>query len=233
MDRYARNKALPGMGAGGQDRIRAGRVLVVGAGALGSVCSLYLAGAGVGTITVADFDTVDITNLQRQVAYTEADAGQSKAETLCRRLCELNSEVKAVSVCELVTARNLEELVAGCDVVADCTDNAPSKHFLAKAVPQLGKPCVTAGVDNYVAQVTTTIPGSLSFAELFGAEAPSQVCSDILPCAQSGVFGPAAGIAATAQAAEVLKLLAGVGNALVSRLMLINTLDGTTTVLSL
>lgn len=233
MDRYARNKALSQLGEAGQQAIGAGRVLIVGAGALGSVCGLYLAGAGVGEIAVADFDTVDISNLQRQVAYTEADAGLPKAEVLCRRMQSLNSEIKVTPLKCMVTARNLSQLLEKYDVVADCTDNAASKHFLATAVPALGKVCVTAGIDGFTVQVTTTVPGATTFADIFGDTAPTEACSSLLPCSQAGVFGPAAGMAATAQAAEVLKAIAGVGTPLTNRLLRIDTLNMSATTLDL
>lgn len=225
MDRYARNKALPEIGDSGQNAISDGRVLVVGAGALGSVCAMYLAGAGVGEIGVADFDTVDISNLQRQVAYTEDDAGLPKAEVLCRRLQQLNSQIHVSAHRCLVSSRNLAELLENYDVVADCTDNPASKHFLATAVPALGKMCVTAGIDGFVVQVATTAPGATTFADIFGVEPPSESCGTMVPCAQAGVFGPAAGMAATAQAAEALKILSGAGKPLINKLLRINTLD--------
>ena len=228
------------MGEAGQQCISAGRVLVVGAGALGSVCALYLAGAGVGNITVADFDTVDISNLHRQVAYTEADAGHSKARTLCSRLRALNSEITATPVVAMVTARTLPALLENVDVVADCTDNAASKHTLSRLVCDAGLPCVTAGVDAYTAQVTVTAPGHPSFADIFGDVAPGAACAaggsslaEMLPCAAAGVFGPAAGMAATAQAAEILKILTGVGTPLIARLLVIDTLTASANVLSL
>lgn len=224
MDRYARTKALPQIGSDGQHAIDNARVLVVGAGALGSACSLYLAGAGVGDIAVADFDTVDISNLQRQVAYAEQDAGRSKAETLCARLRDLNSQIKVTALTRMVTGKNLSQLLENYDIVADCTDNAASKHFLATAVPAMGKICVTAGIDGFVVQVTVTTPGHTTFSDVFGETAPSQACSTLLPCSQAGVFGPAAGMAATAQAAEILKVITGAGVPLIDRLLRIDTL---------
>lgn len=233
MDRYARTKALPQIGQDGQYAIDNARVLIVGVGALGSVCALYLAGAGVGDIAVADFDTVDISNLQRQVAYTEQDAGTSKAETLCARLRALNSQIRVTAITKMVTSKNLAELLEDYDIVADCTDNAASKHFLATAVPTMGKTCVTAGIDGFIVQVTTTTPGHTTFVNVFGKTAPIQACSTLLPCSQTGVFGPAAGIAATAQAAEILKMITGVGVPLTDRLLRIDTLTMSSMVLHL
>lgn len=232
--RYARNVALAEIGEDGQRRISAGRVLIVGAGALGSVTGLYLAGAGVGHIGVADFDTVDVSNLQRQIAYTEADAGCRKSEVLCARMHALNSDVDVRPICKMVTRHNLNEIVSGYDVVTDCSDNAATKHFLARAVTALGKVCVTAGVSRFTAQVTTSVPGGASFGDIFGESAPAaQACGGILPCQSEGVLGPAAGVAAACQSAEVLKVLAGAGKTLAGRLLLIDTLDFSTITLSI
>lgn len=240
LNRYARNIALPQLGADGQRRICAGRVLLVGCGALGSAAGMYLAGSGVGTLGLADFDTVDVSNLQRQVAYTEGDAGRGKVTALAARLRALNSAVTVREHPVLVTPVVLNGLLGDYDVVADCSDNPATKHFLAKACTRAGKPCVTAGVAGFVAQVTTALPDSPSFSDIFGdwdescpanssgntengaGDAPG---NGVLPCAVSGVFGPAAGVAATLQAAEVLKLLGAFGTPLVGRLMLIDTLS--------
>lgn len=221
MQRYARNIALPQIGAEGQRRICSGRVLLVGCGALGSAVGLYLAGSGVGTIGLADFDTVDITNLQRQVAYAEEDAGISKARCLAGRLRALNSTVRVNTYLSVVTPDTFADVASGYDIVADCSDNPATKHFLPQAATASGKPCVSAGVGGFVAQVTTSMPGAVTFADIFGDSGGD---SPMIACGSAGVFGPAAGVAATLQAAEVLKILAGAGSLLSGRLLVLDTL---------
>ena len=216
MLRYSRTIAVPGIGEEGQQRLCDASVLVVGAGALGSVVALYLAGAGVGHIGLADFDTIDISNLQRQIAYAEDQAGERKVAALAARLRALNTTISVTEHPVLVTARNAATLFADYSHIADCTDNPSTKHLMAALAQQCGKPCVTAGVSGFTAQVFTTLPGAPSYNDMFGEPDRSNPagCPAFAPCGADGVVGPAAGVAATCQCTELIKLITGAGEPL-------------------
>lgn len=219
--RYSRTIALPEMGEAGQARICAGSVMIVGAGALGSVVAMYLAAAGVGHIGIADFDTVDVSNLQRQIAYTEQSAGKPKVEELSKRMAQLNSTIKIEPYNNLVTNRNAAKIFEAYDVIVEGSDNPSTKHLVAKVCSELNKPCVVGGVSGWVGQIMTIMPGDSAYNDVFG---DNPACSAFAPCGANGVAGPVPGIVGAAQAAEVIKLLANVGNTLSNRLFIIDTL---------
>lgn len=206
LKRYSRVLAVPEIGAEGQARISAGSVLMVGAGALGSIVGLYLAGAGVGRIRVVDPDVVDVTNLHRQVAYAEELCAQPKAPLLARRMHMLNSTITVDAVQSLVNAHNFDELSQGYDLIADCTDNPLTKQLLSALSLKAGKMCVTGGVDALTAQVFVTRPHGPAYADVFG-QVPAQS-----PRAVVGVLGPVAGVAASLQTSAILLHLAGTAN---------------------
>lgn len=205
MNRYSRQQQLPEIGTAGQQLLGAARVLVVGCGALGSPAAMYLAGAGVGSLVIADFDTVDITNLHRQVFYTQADAGKSKSLLLGRSIAALNSEVRVRVIEEFVRSESMAELAAQADVVVEATDNPDSKVMVSDACLRLGKPCVLGGVDGWQGQVLTCLPGTPYYREVFG----SDTSSGFTPCRLGGVAGPLPGIVASIQALEVIKIITG------------------------
>lgn len=228
LQRYSRTIALPEIGDEGQSRICAGSVLVVGAGALGSVVALYLAGAGVGEIGLVDYDVVEEHNLQRQVAYTMADLDMPKAEALSQRLTALNPGVKVKVYLQKLSRANAADLFRNYDVIVEATDSPVCKHFVPELAVNHGLPCVVGGVAGWTGQVTTCMPGSdcSFFTELFGAEPTAgNDRMGTLP-EPPGVFGPAAGAVACFQAAEVLKLIAKAGRRLDGRLLLIDMLSG-------
>lgn len=220
--RYARQLALPGVGEDGQERLKAARVLVVGAGGLGSPVALYLAAAGVGTLGLVDFDTVDVTNLQRQVLYGTSDVGRPKLEAAAARLRDLNPEVRVVPHSLRLSSANALDVLAEYDVVADGTDNFPARYLVNDACVLLGKPNVHASVSRFEGQASV----------FWAAKGPCYRClfeepppSDLVPsCAEGGVFGVLPGLLGTIQATEVLKLLLGVGEPLVGRLLLVDAL---------
>jgi adenylyltransferase/sulfurtransferase len=240
--RYSRTIALPEIGEEGQARICAGSALIVGAGALGSVAAVYLAAAGVGRIGVADFDTVDVSNLQRQVAYSEASAGKPKVSELASRMSAINSGVEVVTYNKFITQKNAAEIFAAYDVVIEGSDNPSTKHLVTKTCSDLGKPCVVGGVSAWSGQVMTILPGDTAYNDIFG-DTPS--CSAFAPCGAAGVIGPLPGIVGAIQATEALKLLAagtsaGTGSSLASvgtllrnRLLVIDALTFTTYTFSL
>ncbi len=217
-NRYLRQTSLPEIGEEGQEWLRRSRVLIVGAGALGSVVGMYLAGAGVGQITVADFDTVSVSNLHRQIAYTEADVDASKADTLAARLRSINSEVNVASMRKRIDYETLTWCLADFDLVVEASDNFETKYAVTDAAAASGKPCVFGGVNGFRGEVHTHLPGGVTYRDIFpeGGEPPL--------AGPRPVFGPVPGIVGSIQAAEVLKILTGIGPSLSSSMLLIDTL---------
>lgn len=228
MNRYARQIQLPEIGTGGQQLLGAARVLVIGCGALGSPAAMYLAGAGVGELTVADFDTVDITNLHRQIFYTEADAGNPKARLLAVRIAALNSGVRVRAVEEFVRPERMAALASGADVVVEATDNPDSKSMVSDVCLQLGKPCVLGGVDGWRGQVLTCLPGSPYYRDVFG----TGTGSGFTPCSLGGIAGPLPGAVASMQALEAIKIITGNTSGR-GRLILFDALNGRFTTIDL
>ena len=220
--RYARHLALPGVGEEGQERLKAARVLVVGAGGLGSPVALYLAAAGVGTLGLVDFDEVDVTNLQRQVLYGTGDVGRPKLEAAAARLSDLNPGVRMVPHALCLSSENALDVLADYDVIADGTDNFPARYLVNDACVLLGKPNVHAAVSRFDGQASV----------FWAAKGPCYRClfeepppADLVPsCAEGGVLGVLPGLLGTIQATEVLKLLLGVGEPLIGRLLLVDAL---------
>lgn len=225
--RYSRLTTLPDIGPEGLRLLRKARVTVVGCGALGSLCSMYLAASGVGHITIADFDTIDISNLQRQLFFTESGLGDSKARTLASKIKAINSEVSVSVIEKLVRRDNALSIFASEDVIIDGSDNPATKLMTDSVCAEIGKPCVIAGVSGFECQVMTCQPGSVRYSDVFG---DASGCSGVTPCSVGGVLGPAAGVAASIQASEAIKLLTGAGRLLVNRLFTLNLLDMSTAV---
>lgn len=218
--RYSRSIALPDLGEAGQAKICAGSVLLIGAGALGSVAAMYLAAAGVGRIGIADFDTVDLSNLQRQIAYVETSAGKPKVAELAARLHDMNSSIEIVQYNTLVSERNANDIFAGYDVIVEGSDNPSTKHMVAKVCGLLSKPCVIGGVSRWNGQVMTILPGDTAYNDIFG-ENPE--CSTFAPCGAAGVIGPLPGVVGSIQAIEALKLLSDTGKTLSNKLLQIDS----------
>lgn len=217
-NRYLRQTSLPEIGEEGQEWLRRSRVLIVGAGALGSVVGLYLAGAGVGHITVADFDTVSQSNLHRQIAYTEADVDAPKAATLAARLRAINSEITVAAMSCRMNADTLRWCLPDFDIVVEASDNLETKYAVTDAAAACGKPCVFGGVNGFKGEVHTHLPGGVAYRDIFpeGGEPP-------MPGPRP-VFGPVPGIVGSVQAAEVLKILTGIGSSLSASMLLIDAL---------
>lgn len=208
MVRYSRTIMLEEIGTEGQRRLLDGSVFIVGAGALGSICAMYLAASGIGRIGIIDFDTVGLSNLQRQLSYTESDLGQPKTDVLKRRLHEINSGITVEAYNRMLTCENAAELFAGYDVVVEGSDNPSTKYLVTDTAHRLGKPCVAGGVREFVGQVMTFPPYcATTYRDLF-PDAPCE--SGFTPCSAGGVLGPLPGVVASMQAAEVIKLLTGI-----------------------
>lgn len=211
-ERYDRNIALPGFGPAGQARLARARVLVVGAGGLGSAALYYLAAAGIGTIGIVEGDIVGESNLQRQILYTTRDLGRPKAAAAQERLVALNPEIRVEVAGSRLDDRTAAHLVAGYDVIVDATDNVPARLALNAACVAAGKPWVHGAVSEFTGQVTTFVPGGPCYRCLYRRPLPHAA-------PPRGVLGPVPGTIGAAQAAEVIKYLAGLGEPLVGRLL--------------
>ena len=211
--RYKRHILLPEIGEEGQRKLLDGSVLVVGAGGLGAPLLLYLAAAGIGHIGIVDFDRVDVSNLQRQVLFTTEDVGNLKAESALGRIKALNPDVDVVAYNFRFDAVNARKLVADYEVVLDATDDIGTKYLINDTCVENGTPFVHAAVNCYGGNVMTVVPGSACLRCVF-PEAVKQKDSS-----EYGVFGAVPGIAGAVQAAEVVQLIAGVGEPLVNRMM--------------
>lgn len=220
--RYSRHLLLPEVTLEGQKRLRGARVLLVGAGGLGSPLALYLAAAGVGRIGLVEFDRVDLTNLQRQVLYSTADVGRPKLEAARDRLAGLNPEIEIVPHAARLSSANAMEIVAGYDVVADGTDNFPTRYLVNDACVLLGKPNVHASVFRFDGQLAVF---DAARGPCYRCLFPEPPPPGLVPsCADGGVLGVLPGILGTLQALEVLKLLLGRGEPMIGRLLLVDAL---------
>ena len=223
--RYSRHILLDELGIEGQQRLLAAHALVIGAGGLGSPVALYLGTAGVGTITIVDDDTVDLTNLQRQIVHNLARVGQPKAASAAQTIAAINPDVRVTRCTSAPTPRGWTMLVAAADVVLDCSDNFATRHAVNAACVAHGKPLVSGaaiGFDGQISVYDTREPARPCYACLF---APDAVFEEAR-CATMGVFAPLVGIIGSMQAAEALKLLAGVGTSLAGRLQMLDARDG-------
>lgn len=217
--RYSRHILLDPIGIDGQQRLLAARALIIGAGGLGSPVALYLAAAGVGNITLADDDVVELTNLQRQIAHDMGSIGVNKAESAARRMREMNPDVQVDAVHLRLADAALDAAVAQADVVLDCCDNFPTRHAVNRACVRHRKPLVSGAAVRFDGQIAVfdlrddTQP---CYACLF----PEQARDAEMRCAEFGVFAPLVGVVGSIQAVEALKLLIGTGQSLSGRLLL-------------
>ena len=219
--RYSRHILLDELGIEGQRRLLAAHALVIGAGGLGSPVALYLATAGVGTITIVDGDTVDLTNLQRQIAHNLSRVGSPKANSAAQTMRAINPDVRVHALHERVDAARLDALVATADVVIDCSDNFATRHAVNAACVAHAKPLVSGaaiGFDGQLSVYDTRDASRPCYACLF----PSDAVFEEVRCATMGVFAPLVGIIGSMQAAEALKLLAGIGSSLAGRLQMLD-----------
>ncbi|MDH4150893.1 MAG: HesA/MoeB/ThiF family protein [Betaproteobacteria bacterium] len=221
--RYSRHILLPEIGIEGQQRLLDAHALLIGAGGLGSPAALYLAAAGVGTITLCDGDVVDLTNLQRQIVHREAAIGMRKVESARDTLLSINPRINVQTVAERVSGDALDRLVQAADIVLDGSDNFATRHAVNRACVKSRKPLVSgAGI---------RFDGQLAVFDLSDAESPCYAClfpedgeNEDVRCAVMGVFAPLVGIIGSMQAAEALKILAGTGDPMTGRLLLLDLL---------
>ncbi|RZI43413.1 molybdopterin-synthase adenylyltransferase MoeB [Herbaspirillum sp. HC18] len=219
--RYSRHILLDEIGIEGQEKLLAAHALVIGAGGLGSPAAYYLASAGIGRITLVDNDTVDLTNLQRQILHTTDRVGQSKAQSGKQTLAQINPEIDVVALTERAEGERLSELVQQATVVLDCCDNFATRHAVNRACVQHKVPLVSGAAIRFDGQISVFDPRSGEapcYACLFP---PEQQFEEVL-CSTMGVFAPLVGIIGTMQAAEALKLVAGIGESLAGRLLLLD-----------
>lgn len=216
--RYARHLTLKGMGGAGQQALKRARVLVVGAGGLGSPVVAYLAGAGVGTLGIVDHDRVSLSNLQRQVIHSEI--GENKAQSAGAFASMLNPHVDVVVHEDELTAENASAIIGGYDIVLDGTDNLATRRVVAAQCETLCLPLVSGAVSMFDGQVTVFAPGGPGFDTLYPLEADD---GDLPSCEATGILGPLTGVIGTLMAMEAIKLITGIGEPLVGRVL---TYDG-------
>jgi molybdopterin/thiamine biosynthesis adenylyltransferase len=219
--RYSRHILLDDIGVEGQQRLMDSHALVIGAGGLGSPVALYLGTAGVGRITLVDHDTVDVTNLQRQIAHNLSRVGSPKAESARQTIAAINPDVQVLPVVQRADAAWLAQAVASADVVLDCSDNFQTRHAVNAACVAAGRPLVSGaaiGFDGQISVYDTRQADAPCYACIFPAEASFEE----VRCATMGVFAPLVGIIGSMQAAEALKLLMGVGSSLAGRLQMLD-----------
>jgi molybdopterin/thiamine biosynthesis adenylyltransferase len=219
--RYSRHILLDEIDIEGQTRLLQGHALVIGAGGLGSPAAMYLASAGMGHITLVDHDTVDLTNLQRQIMHTTERVGQPKVQSGRQALQQINPGVQVTARAERVEGERLQALVAAADVVLDCSDNFATRHAINRACVAAGVPLVSGAAIRFDGQVSVFDPrqdASPCYACLF----PPEREFEEVQCATMGVFSPLVGIIGTMQAAEAIKLVAGIGRSLAGYLLILD-----------
>lgn len=221
--RYSRHILLPNIGYEGQEQLVNSHALIVGAGGLGAPVAMYMAAGGTGKLTICDFDTVDMTNLQRQIIHTTASLGINKAESAQQALHALNPEVEVVTIREKSTEASMSALVRNADVVIDCSDNFATRYALNRICLAEKTPLVSGAAIGFEGQVTV-FDFRQENSPCYHCLYPDTGADDALRCAENGVFAPLVGMIGTTQAAEAMKLLMGIGQSLQGRLLLLDVL---------
>lgn len=217
IERYSRHLILKDVGVSGQKKLLNGKVLVIGAGGLGAPALLYLAAAGVGTIGIADADTVDLSNLQRQIIHTTADVGRNKADSAADKIHAINPDVQVNVYHEFVQASNVLDLIKDYDFIIDGTDNFPSKFLINDACVIGKKPFSHAGIIRFTGQTMTYVPGKgPCYRCVFHTMPPKGA---IPSCSEAGVIGALAGVIGSLQAMEAIKYILGIGELLTGKLL--------------
>ena len=220
--RYSRHLILPDVGVPGQEKLKAARVLLIGAGGLGSPAALYLAAAGVGTLGLVDFDNVDVTNLQRQILHGTKDVGRPKLLSARERIADVNPHVRLETYETALTSKNALDILSGYDIVVDGTDNFATRYLVNDACVLLGKPNVYGSIFRFEGQASVfALPDGPCYRCLFPEPPPPGL---VPSCAEGGVLGVLPGLVGTIQATEAIKLILGVGEPLVSRLLYFDAL---------
>ena len=221
--RYSRHIILPGIGGEGQRKLLDSKVLVIGAGGLGSPVAMYLAAAGVGTLGILDFDRVDESNLQRQILHSTPDVGRPKVASAVDRLQAINPTIEIVPYDTILSSSNAFEILEPWDVVVDGTDNFPVRYLVNDATQMLGKPLVYGSIYQFEGQASVFMPGKDTpcYRCLFPQPPPPGA---VPSCAEAGVFGVLPGVIGAIQATEAIKLITGEGQTLEGRLLLYDAL---------
>jgi len=229
--RYARHLVMPEVGPEGQAKLQQAKVLFIGAGGLGSPGLLYLAAAGVGTLGIVDFDTVDLSNLQRQVVHADNRVGMKKTSSAAQTIRALNPEVKVIEYQEMLTEDNVDRLIAGYDVVIDGTDTFETRYALNDAAVRAAIPVVHASVFRFEGQLSVFVPfEGPCYRCLYPTPPPPELAPG---CSVAGVLGVVPGVMGLLQATEAIKVILALGDALVGRLLIWDALDGTFSEVSL
>lgn len=228
--RYSRNIMLEGIGHEGQQKLLNARVLIVGAGALGSIAAMYLAASGVGRLTLVDYDTIDLSNLQRQLSFTTRQCGGRKVAKTAERIAEINPEIRVDTHAYMLTQANAGDIFAGHDLVVEGSDNPDTKYLTCDTCLQIGIPCITGGVSQFRGQLMSWAPGHVCYRDVF----PESATADgYMPCSLGGILGPLPGIIASWQACEAIKIISGAGTPLYDKLLLIDQLHPGATIIDL
>jgi molybdopterin/thiamine biosynthesis adenylyltransferase len=230
LGRYARHIVLPEVGGAGQQRLKRAKMLVIGAGGLGSPVVLYLAAAGVGTIGIVDDDTVSLSNLQRQLLHGTADIGRSKLDSAADSVAAINPHVTVIPHPLRLDGTNGAAIIAGYDLVIDGSDNFATRYALADLCEAAGRPLVTAAVNRFSGSLTVLMPYATAadgtrfpgYRDLFPEAPPAGL---VPSCAEAGILGVVTGILGTLAATEAIKLACGIGAPLVGRLLMVDVLD--------
>lgn len=218
MERYSRQIMLPEIGEEGQRKLAGASVLIVGVGGLGCPVALYLTAAGVGRIGLCDNDIISISNLQRQILYTESTEGQSKAETARRRLSELSSHTGFDLWKDGLNRRNAREIISGYDLIVDCTDNHKTRYLIEETCAEMGKTWIYGAIGNFNGQVATFRPSGPRYSDLY----PDKETLMNTPGARGGVIGPLPGIVGSIQATEAIKHICGFEETLAGKLLTVD-----------
>lgn len=221
--RYSRHLILPEIGEEGQKKLLASKVLIIGAGGLGSPLGLYLAAAGVGTIGLVDFDVVDLSNLQRQILHTNDEIGKSKLDSAEKRIKGMNPDTRVVKHATKISSENALEILKGYDIVIDGTDNFPTRYLVNDACVFLNKPNIYGSIFRFEGQATVFVPKEGPCYRCLYPEPPPP--GMVPSCAEGGVLGILPGVIGVIQATEAVKLIVGQGEPLIGRLLLYNALD--------
>src|SRR6266540_5772107 len=220
--RYSRHLILPDVGVPGQEKLKAARVLLIGAGGLGSPAALYLAAAGIGTLGLVDFDNVDVTNLQRQILHGTKDVGRPKLLSARERIADVNPHVRLETYETALTSKNALDILSGYDIVVDGTDNFATRYLVNDACVLLGKPNVYGSIFRFEGQASVfALPDGPCYRCLFPEPPPPGL---VPSCAEGGVLGVLPGLVGTIQANETIKLILGRGEPLVGRFLIIDAL---------
>ncbi len=222
--RYSRHILLPEIGIEGQEKLLNARSLIIGAGGLGSSAAMFMTSSGVGKLTLCDNDTVDLTNLQRQILHRTRSIGMAKVDSAHATLTEINPEVNIIPLNERVDQTRLLQLVAVADVVLDCSDNFATRYALNQACVQLQKPLVSGAAIRFDGQIAV-FDLRTEYSPCYQCLYPEDSTAEETRCAVMGVYAPLVGIIGSMQAAEALKLLMGIGTSLSGKLLVMNALN--------